>query len=348
MTGLAAYFIGQNQPLILKTSTIPELTSGEILVKVSCCALCRSDLHTFSGNRVVPMPMILGHEICGRIESFGPDAPRKDANGDEIEIGSRISWSVTVGCNECLMCHRGLPQKCEHLFKYGHTQATESEPFSGGLGSHIILRKKTTLFALPLNLSDNLAALSNCSTATVVAVLKAAGAIQDRTLLILGGGILGLTACAMAQTQGASRVDIVEPNPTIHATVRSFGADAIIDETEITPSYDVVLELSGSLSAANFALQAARIGGTVVFAGTVAPIGQIQLDPEQVVRRLLTIKGVHNYHPLDLGDAISFLAGNSQIYPFAELIGPIFPLSEVNSALNLAANCSGQRILIEP
>jgi putative phosphonate catabolism associated alcohol dehydrogenase len=292
--------------------------------------------------------MILGHEICGRVEAFASGAPKVDANGDAIEVGSRITWAVTVGCNECLMCQRGLHQKCEHLFKYGHMRVTDEDPLSGGLASHIILRKNTTVFALPEALSDDLATLANCSTATIVAVLKAAGEIQGRSVLVFGGGILGVTACSMAKSQGAVRIDVVEPNPANHTRVLSFGADAIIDPSAISPNYDAVFELSGSQIAASAAVKAPRIGGTVVFAGTVAPVGQIELDPEQIVRRLVTIKGVHNYHPFDLGDAVGFLAGAGQSYPFAELIGPVFALSEVNSAVKAAPDCSGQRILIQP
>ena len=332
----------------LETEDLPALRTGECLVEVLACALCRSDLHTVSGNRTEPTPTILGHEICGRIAAFGPDAARFDADGAPLAVGSRVTWSVTVGCGMCGRCRAGYPQKCERLFKYGHRRVTAEEPLSGGLASHLVLRKNSTVFAVPDSLSDALASLANCSTATVAAVLKAAGSLEGRSVLIFGAGILGVTACAMARSRGAARVDVVEPNAGLHDRAVLFGADSVVAAAEVAGRYDVVLELSGSRVAAESAVDAAAVGGTVVLAGTVAPVGTIPLDPERVVRGLLTVRGVHNYHPMDLGEAVEFLAGAGQSFPFAELIGQRFPLSEVNSAFALAATCSGQRILIQP
>lgn len=332
----------------LQTIPQPELRSGEVLVEIIYCALCRSDLHTFSGNRTEPTPLILGHEIIGRIAAFAPEAPRHDSRGQALEVGSRITWSITVGCGNCTMCKLDLPQKCENLFKYGHTQHSETEALSGGLATHIILRKNTTIFKLPNNLTDQLASLANCSTATAVAVLKAAGQVRERSILIFGAGILGVTASAMARSQAAARIEIVEPNPELHQRALDFGADQVAELHHTEGKFDIVLELSGSPTAAASAINAARIGGTVIFAGTVSPAGTIDLDPEQFVRRWLTLRGVHNYHPLDLGTALDFLSGQAQFFPFQDLIGQIFPLSEVNAAFNQAATCSLQRILIKP
>jgi threonine dehydrogenase-like Zn-dependent dehydrogenase len=182
----------------------------------------------------------------------------------------------------------------------------------------------------------------------VVATLAAAGPIDGRSLLVFGGGILGVTACALARSRGVTRIDVVEPNSVLHDRIRSFGAHSIVDASAISGQYDVALELSGSRDAAAAALEAVRIGGTVVFAGTVSPVGTVELDPEKVVRRLLSLRGIHNYHPMDLGEAIEFLGDHGRKVPFSTLFGQIFRLSDLNSAVNVATACGGTRILIQP
>src|SRR5262245_2931038 len=116
-------FHGPGQPLEMVTHPVPEPAGGEVLVRISCCTLCGSDLHTHAGRRSGPVPAVLGHEITGRIEAFGPDAPRTDITGAALAVGDRITWSLVVSCGDCFFCRGDLPQKCERLFKYGHERA---------------------------------------------------------------------------------------------------------------------------------------------------------------------------------------------------------------------------------
>jgi alcohol dehydrogenase len=99
---------------------------------------------------------------------------------------------------------------------------------------------------------------------------------------------------------------------------------------------DVALELSGSAHASRSALDVLRIGGTAVWAGAVFPTPPVSIEPETVIRRCLTITGVHNYAPQDLAAAVQFLADNHARYPFAELVAKSFPLADVNAAFRFA------------
>jgi len=112
----AVVFTGAGEPLKMLRYPKPEPRGAEILVRVVCCTLCRSDLHTHAGRRTEPTPTVLGHEIVGRIEAFGPEARRCDAEDTPLSVGSRVSWSLTVGCGACFFCRADLPQKCEHLY----------------------------------------------------------------------------------------------------------------------------------------------------------------------------------------------------------------------------------------
>ncbi len=118
----AAVFTQSNHPLELRQLSIPDsLASGELLVKVDCCTVCGSDLHTHTGRRPGPTPCVLGHEIVGTVASLGPHPP-SDLRGHGVAIGDRVIWSVAVACHQCRNCRRGLPQKCQSLRKYGHNK----------------------------------------------------------------------------------------------------------------------------------------------------------------------------------------------------------------------------------
>jgi len=336
--------------------TEPTLRGAELLVRIECCTLCTSDLHTHAGRRHGPTPTVLGHEIVGRVAAFGPDAAQFDHRGAPLKLDDRITWSVAASCGRCFYCADALPQKCERLHKYGHERATAEHPFVGGLADHIVLMPGTACMHVPSVIPDTLAASANCATATCAAVLRAAGPILGKRVLIMGAGVLGLTACAMARTAGAARVLVCDPDPIRRQRASAFGAtdtlgpddtDAVLVATERRGA-DIALELAGTHEAAQACLVAVRIGGTVVLAGTVLPTAAVALDPEKVVRRLLTIRGVHNYTPADLAAAVDFLAEHARSFPFDQLIGRSFGLHEVEQAFAHAHAHPGARVAIVP
>ena len=150
----------------------PSLRDGEMLVKVLACNLCRSDLHSHAGRRQVATPTILGHEIVGQIEEFGPHAPSMDIAGEPLAIGDRITWSIVLGCGRCYFCTHDLPQKCDRLFKYGHSAINNERSLGGGLADFVVLLPGTACLRVPNGMSDSVAALANCAAATAAAVLS--------------------------------------------------------------------------------------------------------------------------------------------------------------------------------
>jgi alcohol dehydrogenase len=186
---------------------------------------------------------------------------------------------------------------------------------------------------------------ANCATATVAAALAAAGPLADRTVGILGAGMLGLSACTMAQLRGAAAVIAVEPNAARREQALRFGATHAIAPEELPskaaqvsggPGLDVILELSGAATAFDTAWPALCIGGTLVLVGAVYPGPAVSVSMEQIVRRNLTIRGVHNYAPKDLLAAVEFLTAAQGQFPLQELVGPWYPLAEVAAALETA------------
>ncbi|MES2996968.1 MAG: zinc-binding dehydrogenase [Verrucomicrobiota bacterium] len=353
---LAAVFTGHGYPLELTEFPVPKPGAGEVLVDITCSTICGSDLHTFHGRRNEPTPCILGHEIVGRIAAFGAGAPRNDLRGEPLHEGDRITWTIAASCGECFYCRKGLPQKCEHLFKYGHAAITPGREFSGGFAECCILTRGTGILKLPDELDDAIAAPANCAVATVAAALRLAGPMDGGSVVIMGCGVLGLNACALAAETAATVIGC-DLAPERETTARAFGAshyatpdqlrDVVFDATQGRGA-DLVLEFSGSSQAVSAGLGVMRTGATAVIAGTTTPGKTITVDPNDLVRRMWTLKGLHNYAPQDLVTAVDFLAAAAGRRPFESFVAGHFALRDINNAFASAADFPGARVAVVP
>lgn len=342
-TALAAIFHGPGQPLEFCEFPLPVLQAGEVLVEISCSTICGSDLHTIHGARPVAGPTVLGHEIIGRIAELADSgsAPA-DVSGNRLAIGDRVTWSVAASCGTCYFCRQTLPQKCEQLFKYGH-ETTARSPLSGGFAEFCHLVSGTAIVKVPDALSDHVACPANCATATVAGAVRIAGGCRAKSVLIQGAGMLGLTAAAMAATQGAAAIVVTDLSEQRLAKARDFGATHTVqigNEPSALPEtirpvtggrgVDLVFEMSGAAAAVEQSVELLRIGGQLLLVGSVFPTRAARLVPEQIVRKLLRIDGVHNYAPTDLTAAIEFLTNASKRYPFESLVGAEIKLRDLN------------------
>jgi putative phosphonate catabolism associated alcohol dehydrogenase len=354
---LAAVFSGDAGELELRRFPTPQPRAGEILVRVLGCTLCGSDLHTIEGRRTAHVPTVLGHEIVGEIAAFGDASPQSDLTRQELRLGDRVTWSLVASCGACFFCERDLPQKCLRAVKYGHETIRPGRELLGGLAEHCLLVPGTAIVRLPEELPLAVACPASCATATIAAALEAAGDIQGRVVCVLGAGLLGLTACAMARMLGAAEAICVEVQPERRALSARFGATCPIapgeldaQAAELTNGHgvDVALEVSGAPAAFESAWPIVRTGGIIVVVGSVFPSPPVSLSLEQVVRRHLTLRGVHNYAPRHLVAAVEFLAGYHQQYPFASLATQWHTLPDWRQALTAAKGPANIRVGIRP
>ena len=357
MKSQAAVFEGIARELQLCELALPELNASETLVRVLGCTLCGSDLHSYEGHRQVPVPTVLGHEIVGEIVAFGAGTSRIDLAGAELQIGDRVTWAIVASCGECFYCQRDLPQKCLQSVKYGHEAFRPGRELLGGLAEHCLLVRGTAIIRVPEGLPLEVACPASCATSTVAAALEAAGDLQGRTIGILGAGMLGLTACAMSHARGAAQIVCVDTNEMRRGQARQFGATHALAPGEFTPlvreiahghGLDILLEFTGSTAALENAWPLLRIGGKAVLIGAVFPGPAISILPEQLVRRQLTLTGVHNYAPRHLAAAMAFLGQNQGNYPFRQLVAAWHPLSDTAEAFRLARETQAVRIGVCP
>lgn len=357
---LAAVWDGPEAPLRAERVGQVELGPGDALVAVELATICGSDLHTLAGHRPGPAPSVLGHETVGRIIALGAGSAPTDVRGRTLTPGDRVAVGIYAACGECVRCRIGREQKCDKLFKYGHLLSRDPDVLTGGYASHLHVRQGTPLVRVDL-LPAAVAAPLGCATATAVACVVAA--LADSRLpvdlaapsialagvraTVTGAGLVGLIGAALLADHGAC-VTVVDPHADRRARAIRFGASSALTPGEPTQPADLFLELSGSPAAAGGAIDATAIGGTVVLAGTVSPGVTLSWQAQDLVRKLITVHGVHNYRPADLAMAARWSERAMGRLPLDELAGPTFPLSRVQTAIDTAHHSTALRVGITP
>jgi putative phosphonate catabolism associated alcohol dehydrogenase len=351
ITARALWFAGVDRPLDLVTLTCRSPQAGEVLVRVRACGVCASDLHTLRGRRTTPQPCVLGHEAVGEIVALAPDVAEAFLS-QRLSVGSRVVWTVCTSCGQCSPCRRGHPQKCVHGQKFGHVAQRSSEPPRGGFASHALLAPGTAVAAVPDSLDDRVAALATCAGATAMAALRVAGDLQGRSVLVHGGGLLGVLTALSALDRGASSVTVCERDVR-----RSQQVTAICPEIDVaTPDnvfdriatlgdgVDLAFDCTGDPRAIADQHRLLAIGGTQVLLGSVMPSAPFATEPQVFVRRLLTLRGVHNYAPNDLIDALDWLRKRQDhLLPF---LGPTLPLDHHGDAVAVAERGEFLRVFL--
>lgn len=347
--GQLALFNGPGQAFELKEFKVRPLQPGELLVKNVYTTICGSDLHTFCGLRNEPSPTVLGHEIVGEVIALHPAHAGFDLRGKQIQRGDRITWTVFSSNPQSTNSLRGIPQKGDDLFKYGHVLVEEPEVFHGGLGTYCIIKANTGIIKLPESIPLSIAATLNCSVSTVAGALRMAGDIKDKHVLITGMGHLGITCAAMCREAGAEWIGAADIAARRLDEALGFGADevfnmngdnskllSVLQERTNGKGIDVVFDMSGSPAAMEFGINSLGIGGCAVLIGAVFNTRPLHIDPERVIRHLLTIKGLHNYNFDDFKYAFDFMERNWEKYPFSTVVEKEFSLEKVEEAFEYA------------
>lgn len=339
MSARVQLFHGSGQPSGMRLVPLPaELRAGEVLVRISLATICGSDLHTVDGRRSAPVPSVLGHEAVGHVIA---------SSRPGIATGQRVTWTLADSCGQCAPCAKWhLPQKCEHLFKYGHAALSDGSGLNGCYATHIVLRPGTRIMPVPESLPDAVVAPANCALATIINCLEVLPDPCD-SALVQGGGLLGIYACAWLRHRGVQNVFCTDLSPQRLELVAEFGGTPL-QPGEPAPIVDLVLEVTGSSAVIPAGVKALRPGGHYVWAGMVHPDTKLDLTGEAVLRKCLTVRGVHNYAPGHLAAGLDFLAQYHTRLPFEKLVSPPLPLEQLDEGLELTRARRWQRVSIQP
>lgn len=351
-SGKAAIFNGAGLPFEFIERQVPVLKDGEILVKNLYTTLCGSDIHTYCGRRIEPAQVVLGHEIVGEILYIDVAHSGRDLRGEPIKVGDRITWSIFSVPSNITAPRPDMPQKSDHLFKYGHALANGDDVFNGGLADYCVLLPNTALIKISSLIPLKVAATISCAHSTVTGALRIAGNVSAKKILVFGAGLLGLSCVAMCREAGATWIGLIDNDTTRLHWGEKFGADVaypssaenILIDALPWPEVDLVFDMTGNPQAMKTGVDSLALGGCAIWVGAVFPEKPVQIDAQKIVRKLLQIRGLHNYNYEDFLNATLFIEKNYLKYPFEDLIEKEYPLNEIVEAFEFASNSKPVRV----
>ena len=247
--------VWRNPRLEIREYDIPTPGPDEVLLQVKACGICGSDVHMAQAEDdgyiyypgLTGFPCILGHELSGIVVEAGKDARDKRTN-KPFKGGERVTTEEMLWCGHCKPCADGYPNHCENLDEIGFN-------VNGAFAQYAVLPAKTlwSLESLAGGYEgDDIFLAGSLVEPTSVAynaVIERGGGIRpgDR-VVILGGGPIGIAACAILKRAGASQVIISEPQPERAALALAMGADYAINPLKEN-FVERVLELTDGMGA---------------------------------------------------------------------------------------------------
>ena len=336
-TGRGVYYEGSGSFFVRAAPQVPP-GAGEVRIDVAYCGICGTDIHIAHGgmDHRVRVPQVIGHEMSGRIAEIGPDV-------DGANVGDRVVV-------------RPLDARGETAADKGFSHISRNLKFLGidtpGAFQTSWTVPAFTIHQLPDAVDLRLAALTE-PLAVACHDVRRAEVTADDTVVVIGGGPIGLLIALVAREEGA-RVMLSAIGPRALGLARELGFETIDPDSEVGSAAlstlgaaggaDVVFEVSGSA------------------AGAMAD-DRAGLDPRQNRRRRhypepqpvrlfdvfwkeLQLRGARVYEPEDFERAIELLA--AEVLPLERLISAVEPLERLPDVLaEMAAGASGIKTLVD-
>ncbi len=345
------------------------------LLRVTHCGVCGTDPHMYSGHLRVTMPLVMGHEFTGILESYGPDFPARDVHGQELRPGDRVAVGTTLSCGTCFYC-RFTPQRenlCQDVQIYGITLDCKQPPFvRGAYSDALYLYPQTWLFKLPAGVSLKMAALADpiaCGTRALERAFAPGmpwageGLGMGKSVVIQGLGPIGILTGAAARAMGAGPVIGIDRIPMRMEMARRFGFDVVLSIDELHSvedrvravrnltrglGADVVVEMVGLPPAFAEGIELVRKGGTLVEFGHFSDTGTVPINPQRVVYQDVNILGSYAYPNAQIQTSLFFLDRYADRYPFEELVTHTFPLEATQQAIEASRDKACVKAMVVP
>ena len=356
-----------SKPLSIEEIIISPPLENEVLVQVKGAGLCHSDLSVINGSRVMPLPLVIGHEGAGEVVEVGNAVK-------DIKIGDHVSFQFSPSCGRCRRCLEGRPQVCE----LAAATKGKGQLMSGGsrlsdldgnvLNHHtgvscmsqysVVDRGSVVVIDKSVNIQD--AALFGCAVMTGVgAVINTARIRPGDSVAIIGLGGVGLNGIIGAKLGGAETIIAVDIDPSKFIRAKELGAthcfdsrnnDIIEEIRELTKGgVDFAIDLAGVIPAMNTAYELIRYGGAVVTAG-LSPINtQFSFNHSDLVAQEKSILGSYMGSCVPVKDVPSFLNLFQQgRLPVDKLIDGKITFDDLNEGFDKLSNGEVVRQILMP
>ena len=338
---VAMYY--NNRDVRVEEMSVPEISPGELLVRVEASGVCGSDVMEW--YRIHKAPLVLGHEIAGEVVSVG--------NGvTKYKEGDRVAVAHHVPCNTCHYCLKGHHTVCDTL--------RQTNFYPGGFSEYLripAINVDRGVYLLP----DEVSYENGTFTEPLACVLRGqrmADIQPGRSVLIIGCGISGLLHLELARAQGAGCLMATDIAEYRLETARKFGAEAAIHARDDVPSRvreannghlaDRVLVCAGAASAITQALQSVDRGGTVLFFAPTGPDVTIPISINDLFfRNDITLTTTYAGSPADHVTAVELI--RSRRIRVQDMITHRLSLAETTLGFQLVSQAQdSMKVIIEP
>ncbi|WP_067996142.1 alcohol dehydrogenase catalytic domain-containing protein [Nocardia pseudobrasiliensis] len=349
-----------SEPIVIDELELGEPRPGELLVRIEAAGLCHSDLSVVDGNRVRPVPMLLGHEAAGRVERIGP-------GGSDLAVGQRVVMTFLPRCGACEGCATDGKTPCvpgsvannagellgggRRLSRDG--QAVHHHLGVSGFATHAVVDRRSVV-PVDDDVPPEVAAVLGC------AVLTGGGALLnsakpgpgDRIMVVgLGGvGMAAVLAAASLRAELGSEVIAVDTLPEKLTLATELGATQVYTPAEVAERgivAEAVVEAAGNVRAFETAAAATAAGGTTVTVGLPNPEARASISPLALVAGGRSIVGSYLGSAVPARDIPEYVRmWRSGRLPVERLVSARIGLDEINHAMDELAAGHGLRQVI--
>lgn len=315
----------------------PRPGAGEVLVDVVASGICGTDISIYDGKIPVHHPLVLGHEMVGRIAELGEGAGGPAA-------GTRVVVDPALSCGRCYQCRKDQTHLCPN-------GALMGRDCDGGLQPALTV-PPANVHALPDSVSDDVAALVQVA-AVCMHGQRTIEIFPGDVVAVIGLGVTGLVHVQMAAARGARVIGITRSESKRRLALE-LGAELALDASaahlasevaEATHGVgpDVVVESAGTVETLVQAIELVRIGGRIMQYGTItATAGALPFY--QLYYKELTITNPRAARPQDFVSSIALVArGDLRLEP---IVSHRFPLHRTHDALGAARERDALKVVI--
>lgn len=301
---------------------VRKLKDNEVKIQVKYCGICGTDIHIFHGDGgccdVTP-PLVPGHEFSGVVAEVG-------AGVKTVKVGDRVTGDPNDMCGECYFCKNGMQHFCKNNIGIGTT-------VDGGFAEYVIMREKQVY-----KVSDDLSFIEAAMTEPISCCLHGIDLCNIKagdTVLVIGGGPIGMIMMQLAKNAGASKVIMSEPVEEKREQALKLGATKTIDPlhedveavlAEYCENVNVVIECVGNVHTQADAVRFAGKGATIMYFGLAAPEESFPIRPDDIFKKELHITSSY-INPYSFERAIQIL--ESGTVELESLITNVVPLDDI-------------------
>ncbi|MBU8826603.1 zinc-dependent alcohol dehydrogenase [Mycolicibacterium goodii] len=272
----------------------PTPRPGEVIVAPEFSGLCGTDVHMFNEGTLTrrdALPLVMGHEFVGRVAELGAADPSMKPHN--LRIGQPVAVEPLLPCHQCRHCHAQRYNLCGDWSHLGI--------LANGCWADYVRVPADRITPLPDGVTPYDAALAEPLACAVNFVAHRGQLDAGESVLILGGGPIGLLSVCMARAAGAGVVIVSEPQEHRRTRALSVGADVVIDPVSQNVAdaiaaatsgngVDLIVEATGSKAVVAQSIGLAAPGSRVVLSG-LGSAGFAQIDPNEIVVKELSVLG---------------------------------------------------------